>query len=774
MVRYPSICAVLFAVLLFSGVCFAESQRSYDKLNAVAILISDHSDATFAAARSIVESAGACGVQMFPPDAIFGYFPVRPEPSRFAGLGVDLCFARGDLMGKGLDGIVRRVVGDLLDQREILRTAPLEETGPFEDRLLRVPEDVVRATTPVRDGPRRASPTELADRSIRENSELLVGSVLINIIFPESLGPSEDWTDDEIAGAMSGIALGISQYVQRTLWFDDLSFVYNYNNFKRVPVTMEPIESDMSTDDIWIGEALSNLGYAGGAYFGAHTLNNAMRNTFKTEWVFTALVADMSNHYSDDPVVGCWANAGYVAYAYLGGPYMLVPYPACRYGYGLGFGRVFIHEMSHIFWALDEYASAEAPCTAKSGYLAVSNRNTLFNPCQETVPCIMQSSAPPFTEPQPICDYTQGQVGIAGVEIDATTYLKVYAVLPTVELQGIPGALDTLLPGEDYFLSMRIRNGAVPNLNPQQMEPPDRVDYAPYITGGWLSINKQQWQLEKPADGKWGHASEEQIVREISAELVPGLNTIDFRAENRIGLSGTASKNLFLIGLEFNQLFAIPAEGSIRVAWTTAVELFGATFDVMRSDLTTGEAEERLATVSTPDGIGNRRAYSYVDTTVQATHRYRYKLNGNFSITFRGEEHDYTFASNDVSATASVPVGTDVVSNLLPNPSRDRVTFTVNVPKSYSGASGNRVAGVEGGASSASAMGEVRTNVEIIVYNVLGQRVKSVYSNSVYSGLLTLAWDGTDSRQEAVPTGVYFLRVVAGNETSVKKVVILR
>ena len=55
--------------------------------------------------------------------------------------------------------------------------------------------------------------------------------------------------------------------------------------------------------------------------------------------------------------------------------------------------------------------------------------------------------------------------------------------------------------------------------------------------------------------------------------------------------------------------------------------------------------------------------------------------------------------------------------------------------------------------------------MEIGVYNVLGQRIKSIYSNSRFSGLMTLAWDGTDARHQAVPAGIYFLRVVAGAGT---------
>jgi hypothetical protein len=756
-------------------------------LDAVAIVISDHSQATFAGARAIVESMGARGVQMFPPDVIFGFFAARPHRSSFAGLDVELCFSRGELRRAGLDGIVERVVGDLIEQEAIVREAraaeavSFEEAGPLEDRVLRVPEDVVRGTMPATGGPRRGSTMELADRSIRENSEFLVGSVLINVIFPESAGSSEDWTEDEISGAISALALGLSQYMQKALWYNDLSFVYNYTGFRRIPTTMEPIESDMGTDDIWIGEVLRNLGYDYGAYYGAHLLNNATRNTYGTDWVFTAFIADMSNHYSatpPSPDPGCWGGAGYVAYAYLGGPYLLIPYPACRYGYGLGFGRVFIHEMSHTFWALDEYASAEEGCGSKSGYLAVANRNTLYNSCQATVPCIMQTSSPPFTEPQPICEYTQGQVGMGSVEIGATTYLKIYSLPPTVEFSGFPGVIDTLLPGDEYFLSIAIRNAAVPNQNPMQQEPPERVDYAAPLKAGWLSINGMGSQALNPADPRWGKSSSIAIALEVSTDLEPGLNIVECLAENSVGLTGTAKDTLFLIGLKYSTVHATPVAKDIRVAWTTAIEVFGAEFGVWRSDLTTGGAETKIATVSVPDGIGSQRAYSYLDASVAATHRYRYRIEGTFSY----NSADYAFSSQEVTVTASVPVVSGIVSNLLPNPTRDRVQFTVNVPKTYGNASisregggtGSEATGARSAASSSKAWAEVRTPVDIVVYNVLGQRIKSLYSNQVFSGLMTFSWDGTDTDNRTVPAGVYFLRVSAGSENAVRKVVIIR
>jgi hypothetical protein len=229
---------IILFITLIGGECHGAAYRSYDDLNAVAIIISNHTQATFESARAIAEGAGARGLQMYPAEAIFGYFPVRPDPSIFKGLSVELAFSRDDLAGKGLDGVVERVVGDLFNMKEILMSAPSPGGEPFNDRVLKVPGDIIRATTPA--GPRTGSPMQLADRGIQQNSEFMIGSVCINVVFPESQGHDEDWTDQDIADAMSAISLGIEQYVEKALWVD-LSFVYNFKNFKFVPVAMEPI-----------------------------------------------------------------------------------------------------------------------------------------------------------------------------------------------------------------------------------------------------------------------------------------------------------------------------------------------------------------------------------------------------------------------------------------------------------------------------------------------------------------------------------------------------
>jgi flagellar hook assembly protein FlgD len=64
--------------------------------------------------------------------------------------------------------------------------------------------------------------------------------------------------------------------------------------------------------------------------------------------------------------------------------------------------------------------------------------------------------------------------------------------------------------------------------------------------------------------------------------------------------------------------------------------------------------------------------------------------------------------------------------------------------------------------------------VDVSVYNVIGQRIKTIYSNSRYGGIMTMTWDGTDEVGKLVSSGVYFLYVRAGDKKQIKKVVLIR
>ncbi|HTY10053.1 MAG TPA: VIT domain-containing protein [Bacteroidota bacterium] len=55
------------------------------------------------------------------------------------------------------------------------------------------------------------------------------------------------------------------------------------------------------------------------------------------------------------------------------------------------------------------------------------------------------------------------------------------------------------------------------------------------------------------------------------------------------------------------------------------------------------------------------------------------------------------------------------------------------------------------------------SKVYLVIYNILGQRVKVLLNNEVVSERRTVFWNGTDEQNRTVSSGVYFVRMIATN-----------
>jgi hypothetical protein len=67
-----------------------------------------------------------------------------------------------------------------------------------------------------------------------------------------------------------------------------------------------------------------------------------------------------------------------------------------------------------------------------------------------------------------------------------------------------------------------------------------------------------------------------------------------------------------------------------------------------------------------------------------------------------------------------------------------------------------------------------RERVTLSVYDVKGGLVKTLLDCVIGEGYQERIWDGKDSRGNQVSTGVYFYRLVAGDKTLTKKMVLIR
>lgn len=82
------------------------------------------------------------------------------------------------------------------------------------------------------------------------------------------------------------------------------------------------------------------------------------------------------------------------------------------------------------------------------------------------------------------------------------------------------------------------------------------------------------------------------------------------------------------------------------------------------------------------------------------------------------------------------------------NPSNGSVEWILNVPK--------------------------KMEIELSIYNSIGRKVKAVFKGVLTSGIYDFHWEGTDTRGNKVPNGIYFMRLNAPKRTKIERVLILR
>ena len=116
---------------------------------------------------------------------------------------------------------------------------------------------------------------------------------------------------------------------------------------------------------------------------------------------------------------------------------------------------------------------------------------------------------------------------------------------------------------------------------------------------------------------------------------------------------------------------------------------------------------------------------------------------------------NFDIYANRVSAGGSIP--TDVsktpamslmAGNSYPNPFADETSIEITLSK--------------------------ETQVNVDVFDVAGRRVRTATMGRIAAGTTALRFDGRDHRGQLLPSGLYFYRIKAGNETMTRKVVVQR
>jgi hypothetical protein len=176
-------------------------------------------------------------------------------------------------------------------------------------------------------------------------------------------------------------------------------------------------------------------------------------------------------------------------------------------------------------------------------------------------------------------------------------------------------------------------------------------------------------------------------------------------------------------------------ESVVRVGWELSEPVAGLTFDVLRSNSGPEAFEEIFVTIES-----SGKAYSFADMRCTPGSLMRYRVD----VTESGARR--TLFETDAVA---VPAGPLALFQNAPNPFNPTTTLRYSLP--------------------------APCEVTLSIYDASGRLVATLVDRERQeAGQHTGMWSGLDSRDRAVPSGVYFSMLTAGKERLSNKMILLR
>lgn len=611
-------------------------------------------------------------------------------------------------------------------------------------------------------------------RLLHQESELLTGTILVNIVLPESdltWWYTEDWSQELIDQVHLGVYFAMQLFMDE-FQNADINVIYRY--YDQVLIKTEPIYSPPSEDAFWITLCMNALGYETAesqVVSAVHRFNDDGRRRHGVDWAVTMFVAlsERKARISDPR----FADAGrLVTWGYLGGPYFVTPFPVDWMTGSYGVQQVVRHDVGHMFWALEEDVNGDG-CEERSGYLDVKNGNRVTEYTElggrrgcETglrpIPCTMnKTDALDIGWDPGGCAYTQRMWGVSDDNEN-----------------GVPDALDAA-PAIEFFgadvetvttpvshLDVRVRALAVPNRNPQQ--PPDlRRDYAPLIKDINVTIGGMTSYIVEPGDiGSNGSMAE---FRVNLPPLIPGALDITVRARNEFfATSPPRTKRYHYVHLKYLGFQRTQPDEGVRLTWDMVGELFDARLALHRRNEATAEEITVIPDV-VPAGptVNHVTPFDVLDDSTVPGVDYTYWVTGTIDLPNSAGSIHKVVSSRPVRARGALArnvTPASPVSHLAPNPFREITWLSIDVRHAPARAPGG------GGTID----DDSRIPVIVSVYDVLGHRIRDIYRRYTVDDVVTVSWDGTDARGRRVPAGLYFVSVHVGSARETRKVVLLR
>lgn len=199
---------------------------------------------------------------------------------------------------------------------------------------------------------------------------------------------------------------------------------------------------------------------------------------------------------------------------------------------------------------------------------------------------------------------------------------------------------------------------------------------------------------------------------------------------------------------------ASAGDGFVYLKWITESELYNEAFILQRS-----EDNEEFATITEIPGAINsneRIVYDYKDKYVRNGQTYYYRIGDrdlNGLITFHNSISAIPNSNGEI-----IHKEEDAITKRFylhqnyPNPFNPSTTIKFEIPSN----------GIE-----------IR-NLNVSIFNLLGQRVRALIKDKLDGGIYEITWDGRDEYGNGLPSGIYFVYFKSNYYSQTRKMLMLK
>ena len=192
------------------------------------------------------------------------------------------------------------------------------------------------------------------------------------------------------------------------------------------------------------------------------------------------------------------------------------------------------------------------------------------------------------------------------------------------------------------------------------------------------------------------------------------------------------------------------------IGWENSVDPDG---DAVTYKLAISHPPHAVPTIMTQSFSGTFRSFSFAEfiglwpSSLQMINRLNYKFNvyaysGNDSTEITGTRQLFVERSGELNTESIGIPNSFVLHPNYPNPFNPETQIRFEMP--YAG------------------------NVDLSIYNLLGMKVRTLYSGQKSAGVFAFKWDGKNDNNQSVSGGVYIYKLQSGQDMQMHKMILLK